>query len=170
MRGSRAGCDSNCGDETPGGCHAAACMAIATRRGRLHRLFVAQGQDRAFARDLDRVPGDGADGDGERQQAAITKGAGPRSIRASKPLSQSRITHQAAGQAIRLAISTGLQNCQTSRRTMSRVRAPKHLADADLPGAPLGGEGGQAEQAEAGDQHREQGEGGEGCARAASAA
>ena len=37
----------------------------------------------------------------------------------------------------------------------------QHLADADLLGAPLGGEGGKAEQAEAADHHREDREGGE---------
>ena len=44
---------------------------------------------------------------------------------------------------------------------MSRVRAPSTLLEADLLGAPLGGEGGEREEAEAADDDREQGRGGE---------
>ena len=45
---------------------------------------------------------------------ATTNGPGPRSMRRSKVLSHSRITHQATGQAIRLAMITGFENCQAS--------------------------------------------------------
>ena len=48
-------------------------------------------------------------------------------MRVSKPSSQSRIAHQATGQAIRLAMITGLENCQASSPTMSRMRAPSTL-------------------------------------------
>ena len=60
---------------------------------------------------------------------ARTKGSGPRSMRASKLFSQSRITHQATGQAIRLAMITGLENCQASSLTMSCDLAPSTFRD-----------------------------------------
>ena len=97
------------------------------RRTRSAALFVAQREDRVGARHLDRVAGDGADRDREREQRRRQERVGPRSMRASNLFSQSRITHQATGQAIRLAMITGLENCQASSRTMSRLRAPNTL-------------------------------------------
>ena len=79
-------------------------------------------------RDLDRVADDRRDRDAERD-AGRRSGTAPESsaIRWSKPFSQSRISHQATGQAITLAMITGRLNCHTSSRTMSRVRAPSTL-------------------------------------------
>ena len=75
-------------------------------------------------------------------------------MRWSNPFSQSRMSHQAIGQAMMFAMITGRLNCHTRSCTMSRVRAPKYLADADLLRPPLGGEGGKAEEAKAADNHR----------------
>jgi hypothetical protein len=83
-------------------------------------------------------------------------------MRVSKPFSQSRITHQAAGQAMRLAITTGLRELPGEEPDDVAHARPEDLADPDLLGAPLGGEGGQPEQAEAGDEYRQPGEAREG--------
>lgn len=58
---------------------------------------------------------------------AARNGTGVSAILASKLFSQSRITHQATGQAMRLASSTGRLNCQTSNRTIRGVLAPSTL-------------------------------------------
>ena len=75
-------------------------------------------------------------------------------MRASNVFSQSRITHQATGQAIRLAMIDRLGELPGEQPHDVAGAGAEHLPDADLLGAPLGGEGGEAEQAEAGDDDR----------------
>ncbi len=91
--------------------------------------------------------------------AAITNGIGVSAIRWSKPFSQSRIIHQATGQAMTLAMITG--PAELPHEQLNDVASPRaeHLADADFLGPPLRGERGESEQAEAADDHREQREG-----------
>ena len=90
-------------------------------------------------------------------------------MRSWKPFSQSRITHQATGQAMRLAITTGFENCQTSSRTMSRVRAPNTFLMPISLVRRSAVKAASAEQAEAADDDRQQGGGGEDWPRASSA-
>ena len=97
------------------------------------------------------MAGDGADGDQQRQRAGQHERRRPEVDAGLELLSQSRITHQATGQAIRLATRTGSAELPDEQPDDVLAGGAEDLADGDLTPSPLHGESGQAEQAEAGD-------------------
>ena len=77
---------------------------------------------------------DRGSGDESGEPPAPMNHIGSRSMRLAKPSSQSRIRHHETGQSMMLANSTGRENCQTNRRTMSPAFGAKYLANADFAG------------------------------------
>src|SRR5687767_5801640 len=102
-------------------------------------LFVAKRVDGVGARDLDRVAGDGAERDGERERAGEDEGAGPEvdpRVEIVEP-----VAHQPPGGGPGDQIGDDHRLGELPGEQFDDVAGAgaEYLADADLLGAALGG-------------------------------